>query len=693
MRKHLLPRAVLFCVLAAGTAVILERTDGLQARAQTNGTCTVVEDTRLEQKNPDHIYGLDPSSLGLTLWAAGNVNSVGQMAAAALRFDCSSIPDGATLLSATLDIFVNFGTSGTYQIFELEKPWTESAATWNQYAAGAPWGVAGARDTRAASADYAKPLLATLTGASANAIKSIPLTTAGLNAVRSWVNGGANNGILLRPPLDDGHVGFHSSETGTVANRPVLEVVSAAGTFTLPVAADARLEEKAQNQNYATHTTLYGAGNVNDIGHLAEAALRFDVSSIPPGTSIQSATLKITISAVDSPTDTYELFELKKPWTENGATWINYAAGIPWDVPGAKGANDRASTVLGSMTGASLGTKRIDLNAAGISLLSGWVNGTTSNNGILFRSRLSNDDFGFHSRANTTPPVLRVVYDLTPSTTATTFTALHWNIHHGVTKDSGICVLDDMTTFVAQSEASIVGLNEVEYKRGYCTNRSNGDEPLEIETLLRQKTGRAWSRLYASVEPLVPNVQNQGNLILYMSDDPTGNDARPGFDLLSQDIKELENEATNDQRSAGRVTLRSRANSNHVVTFVSTHLIVSNASMAQLQAREIRDWVAAEAEARIVTGDWNAGAGDGAVKEMTPTYFDSYVVASTASPSRYTGKANGGTRSVSSTRIDYHFISKTSGLELLSQNNPSPKAGNGEDISDHLPVIVKYRLQ
>jgi hypothetical protein len=74
---------------------------------------------------------------------------------------------------------------------------------------------------------------------------------------------------------------------------------------------------------------------------------------------------------------------MRRPWVENQATWNSFATGQAWQSPGAAGANDRGSVVLGTVGPVSGGSRTIALNAAGVALVQSWIDGTATNNGFI----------------------------------------------------------------------------------------------------------------------------------------------------------------------------------------------------------------------------------------------------------------------------------------------------------------------
>ncbi len=114
---------------------------------------TGVEDTYIDRGHKNTNYG---SEITLKLWSKENsrVNTL-------IRFDLSPIPAGKAAYRAILHLYVNyyysrFNHTAYIRPYRLLKPWRETEATWNEAAAGTPWGLPGASY---ANVDYA-PLYA-----------------------------------------------------------------------------------------------------------------------------------------------------------------------------------------------------------------------------------------------------------------------------------------------------------------------------------------------------------------------------------------------------------------------------------------------------------------------------------------------------------------------------------------------------
>ncbi len=138
---------------------------------------------------------------------------------------------------------------------------------------------------------------------------------------------------------------------------------------------------------------------------------RWDTSSIAPGSTVQSAS--ITLLATNSSTETYELYEVLRPWIESQVTWNQAANGVNWSTGGAQGSGDRGTTVLASVTPTSTGTLTITLNSAGIAMVQSWINNPTANHGVILQDYSNSNGFDVNSREVATAanrPKLNITY-------------------------------------------------------------------------------------------------------------------------------------------------------------------------------------------------------------------------------------------------------------------------------------------
>jgi len=173
---------------------------------------------------------------------------------------------------------------------------------------------------------------------------------------------------------------------------------------------DTHISEAKPRANFGTASAVRVDGDVGS-GKDLVGLLMWDVSSIPAGSAVQAVT--ITFEVTDKSGKPYEVYEVRRPWLENQATWNVYATGANWSTPGAKGSLDRGSTVLGTVSGSALGSYVLTLNASGVALVQSWVDNPSANNGILIANAANADGLAVNSRNASTAakrPKLAVTY-------------------------------------------------------------------------------------------------------------------------------------------------------------------------------------------------------------------------------------------------------------------------------------------
>src|SRR5919107_1733957 len=201
----------------------------------------------------------------------------------------------------------------------------------------------------------------------------------------------------------------------TLATSGVIATM-ASGTETrsLTSSADTQIVENAPTKNYGAATAL--GVNENDqssIGKDKFALVKWDLSGIAPGTQISSAS--VTLNVTNSSTETYQAYELNRPWVESAATWNVYSSGEPWEVAGAKGPLDKEATVAGSITPSVKGKNTLTLP---LEVVQDWVDHPATNKGIIIANPSSTRGFNFNSREATDPTQRpQLTLDLGPDTT------------------------------------------------------------------------------------------------------------------------------------------------------------------------------------------------------------------------------------------------------------------------------------
>ena len=174
---------------------------------------------------------------------------------------------------------------------------------------------------------------------------------------------------------------------------------------------DTYLSQSAPTSIYASATTLRIDGDdPPGMGRDLEPLLKWDISSIPSGRVVQSASITLQISNASS--ETYDLYALLRPWTTS-ATWNRATSTVSWQVAGAAGPQDRGAIVLGTISAPKNTSVTIALNSAGIAVVQGWVNNPSSNYGLIAARSASTDGLFFVSNEGTKPgqhPRLVVTY-------------------------------------------------------------------------------------------------------------------------------------------------------------------------------------------------------------------------------------------------------------------------------------------
>ena len=189
---------------------------------------------------------------------------------------------------------------------------------------------------------------------------------------------------------------------------------------TLNPSADTYIRSDTADTNYEA-TTFY-IGERNDaVNAKTRLLIKFDTSSIPTGSTINSATLSLyKVLDLSSNARTLYVNYLKRNWLESQATWNSYSTGNAWQTAGADGANDVDGTSNGSVSMSATETldafKDITIAATGLTAIGGWVNGTLSNYGWLLQVDTQVDDaYRYNARDNTNPPKLLIDYTAPPS--------------------------------------------------------------------------------------------------------------------------------------------------------------------------------------------------------------------------------------------------------------------------------------
>ncbi|HEX8123075.1 MAG TPA: DNRLRE domain-containing protein [Solirubrobacteraceae bacterium] len=141
---------------------------------------------------------------------------------------------------------------------------------------------------------------------------------------------------------------------------------------------DCTLDGGQPTTSYCGDATL----QVGTVGTaVRQAALRFDLSSIPRGAEVQGATLEMKLTALTGTADTrMDMYPLTQEWTA-GATWNSNDGTTRWAEPGGEADTTTAieyPTGMGSAPGMRYWTF--------FSLARDWASGRRANHGILLKA-------------------------------------------------------------------------------------------------------------------------------------------------------------------------------------------------------------------------------------------------------------------------------------------------------------------
>jgi hypothetical protein len=166
-----------------------------------------------------------------------------------------------------------------------------------------------------------------------------------------------------------------SPRTLTVSTR----TYGAARTCTLSASADSYVAKEQANSNFGTATSLQVSPDSTATRRLF---VRFDLTScspsIPSDALVQSAKVRLTVSALAAATRTYELRAASANWGETTITWSNQPA-VSSTVTGS--ANVSVGTPAGTVVEWTA-TSDLQAFATGATSNAGWRIGDATEGGV-----------------------------------------------------------------------------------------------------------------------------------------------------------------------------------------------------------------------------------------------------------------------------------------------------------------------
>ncbi|MBC7257980.1 MAG: DNRLRE domain-containing protein [Chloroflexi bacterium] len=178
-------------------------------------------DTHMDQWQPTSNFA------GLTHFSVRTYDVM----AGLVRFDVSSIPAGANVISASLTLYATYQSNGNMfdgLVYRVLRPWTATQATWQQPRTGERWEVDGCNGT---TYDRTATAYATFHMNAANSAVTMDVA----DLVRYWVaHPDENFGMVVKGASAGGSVEyrFASAEYPDVYRRPLLEVAYSVASAT-----------------------------------------------------------------------------------------------------------------------------------------------------------------------------------------------------------------------------------------------------------------------------------------------------------------------------------------------------------------------------------------------------------------------------------------------------------------------------
>lgn len=151
---------------------------------------------------------------------------------ALIKFDLSSIPSSATIISATLSFYVkadNATASDTISVYRTKRNWVETQATWNIYSTGNNWGTAGGLGAD----DYDSTVWGTVAVSASESVDAEKAISLSISEFTKSINGTYSNYGWIVKTAEGGNsqYDYHSSSGLTAGTRPKLVVEYTVGTY------------------------------------------------------------------------------------------------------------------------------------------------------------------------------------------------------------------------------------------------------------------------------------------------------------------------------------------------------------------------------------------------------------------------------------------------------------------------------
>lgn len=252
-----------------------------------------------------------------------------------------------------------------------------------------------------------------------------------------------------------------------------------------------------------------------------------------------------------------------------------------------------------------------------------------------------------------------------------------FNIHQGV-DENGHSNLDSVANVIARVQPDLVGLQEV--LRNH-PNYNCEDQPGLIGDALVRATGRTWSKVYVEE---------------WFTSDRTCIQSGRGTDAESEGLAFFAPDQVGSVASTklwnSRIGLAVTTGASGGVPVVVTHLASGSGTAATDRTRQISQlapWAATQGATRILLGDFNTSVGSPELQPITDAMHDAWADALAAGSAM--GVLSGDTR-VKGGAIDHVFFTPDARLTLDSAEVVDTIALIGAQVSDHRPVVARFRV-
>jgi hypothetical protein len=206
-------------------------------------------------------------------------------------------------------------------------------------------------------------------------------------------------------------------------------------------------------------------------GHAYRIVVKFDLSSIPSGSTVSTATLKLLYNHGTSETPagrTYMAYRITQSWTEMGVTWERYDGTNSW---ATSGGDYTTSGGASSIFPSSYGWMSWDVT----NIAKAWIETGEPNNGFLVKDDNESSFVGAIPQANFCSrewaesdkrPILEITYtEPAPSIESAVFTSPStWTATDTFNVGDDVCVIG--SDFLPDTEYEVQVVNDVDWTDG-----------------------------------------------------------------------------------------------------------------------------------------------------------------------------------------------------------------------------------